>query len=196
MMSRPIAAVLGLVAALAVAGGTTWAIAQDDAGSPWPAQPSEVLAAGTAPSNSSYEIARIEPSRVGADPAEAFCFQIRTVDDAGQQVGRTQGCDLTADAADGRELRPSFTLLGTDRFFTMLAPEGVTAMEVQISGEAKAPAAKSEALDAGAAGKLLVVTAGGPMVSSRNPASFQDYEVRLLGPSGEMVHEITMGNLR
>lgn len=195
MPGKQIALVLGLVAALAVAGGTTWAIAQDDGSSPWPAPTNDVLAVGTAPSKSSYEIATIDPSVVDADPAKLFCFQIRT-EDGGKQVGRTQGCSPAADAIDGRELRPGYSLLGTDRFFTMLAPEGVSSMEVSVDGNAGTGVARSEALDAGALGKLLVVMVGGPQVTSRDPASFQDYEIRLLDASGKTVREIDAGDLR
>lgn len=191
MSIRPSAVLLGLVAAVAVAGGTTWAIAQDDASPQWPVPTTKVLATGTAPSDNSYEVAHIDPESAGADPAKAFCYQIRVADSDGRQVGRTQGCDLTAKALDGQELRPSYTLLGSDRFFTILAPEGVTAMEVRIKGDTEA--AKSRTIDTGTVGKLLMVTVGGPIISSRNAASFQDYDVRLLGPDGETVDEIPMG---
>ena len=186
---------LALAAAVVVSGGTTWAIGQDEGTSPWPAPPTGVLATGTAPSKSSYEIAAIDPKTVDVDPSEAFCFQIRT-EDGGEQVGRSQGCAPTVEAIGGQEMRPSYTLLGADRFFTMLAPEGVTSMEVEVKNAAGTALARSQALDAGELGKLLVVITGGPRVTSRDPSTFQDYEIRLLDGSGKTVDAIPMGDLR
>gem|GEM_PF-3948641 len=81
------------------------------------------------------------------------------------------------------------SLLGADRFLLAVAPPGVKTMEVGIVGEAKTTSSRS--LDVGAAGKLLVVMVGGPPVTSRDPASSRDYNVRLLDADGKTVQEAT-----
>lgn len=194
MSIKSTAAVLGLVAAIAVAASATWAIAQDNAKPSWPVPTSDVLAKGLTPSQHTYEITKIEADSVGADPSDAFCFQIRTMD-GDAQVGRTQGCNLAAHALDGREMRPSYTVLATDRFITLLAPAGVETMEVSIKGDPRV-AVTSEGIPTGETGKLLVVMVGGPMVTSRDPKSFQEYEVRLLDAKGNVVHTMETGDSR
>ena len=82
--------------------------------------------------------------------------------------------------------------IGAERFFSALAPEGVTAMEVQVKGEPKT--AKSLAVDAGSYGRLLVVAVSGRMVSSRDPESVREYEIRLLDAGGAVVHAATMSD--
>lgn len=184
---------LGLAAAFAVAGGTAWAVAQDDDPGPAGFAPTTgaPLAQGDAPSGVGYEVSRVDPADLGVDPTEAFCIEIRT------PVAASQGCRLVSDA-DGRiagqPWRPGMSLLGSDRFFSTLAPAGVTAMEVSIEGETGAR--RSQALDAGPHGKLLLAIVGGPPVTSRDPASSRDYEVRLLGANGETVQQATMRDPR
>jgi hypothetical protein len=123
-------------------------------------------------------------------PAEWFCSQLGTSSGTG-----TQGCSPIPDAEgrfDGKLLTPSYSLLGTDRFFSVIAPKGVTAMAVTIRGETKP--ALSRSIDAGSAGRLLVVTVGGPTVTSRDRSSSRDYDVELLGPNGEALRELTMSD--
>jgi hypothetical protein len=175
---------LGLIAALAAVGGTAWAVTQS--GDPNPVKrTSGVLAQGLTAGGDGYTISRIDAGAFGMAPTRAFCTQIST------SAAGAQGCHLVPDKdgrVAGQELRIAPTLLGGTRFFTTLAPEGVTAMEVRVKGEAKAAASRS--LDAGSAGTLLVAVVEGPIVSSRDPASSRDYEVRLLGADGETVHEV------
>jgi hypothetical protein len=65
-------------------------------------------------------------------------------------------------------------------------------MEVSVKGEPLV--ARSRSIDAGAAGRVLIVAVGGPTVTSRDPASSRDYAVRLLGPNGERVSEFAMSD--
>ena len=182
---------LGLAAAFAVAGGTAWAINEGGEAPPdGPAPTTAVLAEGTAPSGESYTISRNEPGEVGADPTEVFCTEIKT------ETSRTQGCELIPDrlGVEGQQARPSMSLLGTDRFILAVAPPGVEAMEIGVGGENKT--AVSQSLDAGAAGKLLVVMLSGPPVTSREPASSRDYKVRLVDGDGNTVQETTKSDPR
>lgn len=176
--------VIGLTVAFAVTGGAAWAVAQGGNSEKIGFAPAtEQLVRGKAPSGHEYTISRIDPSDVGEDAEGAFCTEVRT------SVAAAQHCSRPADEKgqiDGQPLRPSFSLLGTDRFFSILAPKGVTSMEVTVEGDATSPAT-SEAIDAGPAGKLLVTKVGGPMVTSRDPSSSRDYDVRLLDASGETV---------
>jgi hypothetical protein len=181
---------LGLAAAFAVAGGTAWAVAQaGDFESGQLSRPTGMLAQGVAPSGEGYELSRIDPADRGMDAADAVCTQIRT------PAAAAQGCDPVPDA-DGRihghTWRPSLSILGSDRFFTAIAPKGVTAMAVQVEGQAKA--ATSRSIDAGPAGTLLIVAVGGRVVTSRDPASSLDYVVRLLDANGETVNEVAMSD--
>jgi hypothetical protein len=112
--------------------------------------------------------------QVGEDPSNAFCFEIAT------PAASAQGCAPVPDEArliNGQPQRPSFALLGSDRFFAAIAPRGVEAMEVGVVGQAKA--ATSRSLEAGSAGTLLVATVGGRKTGSRDPSASRDYEVRL-----------------
>jgi hypothetical protein len=182
---------VGLAAALAAAGGTAWAMTEDgDSARPEvPAPTSGELTQGPAPSGGRYTISRIDPAQLQHDATKWFCTEIAT------PAAGTRGCDPIPDAngrVDGQPLRPSYALLATDRFFTAIAPTGVTAMEVRIKGEDNGTA--SQSIDAGAAGKLLIVVVGGPVVTSRDPASSRDYEVRLLGANGETVGEAVISD--
>jgi hypothetical protein len=143
--------VFGLVAAMAAAGGTAWAVRQADNAPDLPAPTAGIVAQGTAPSGATYTISRIDAQQVGEDPSNAFCFEIAT------PAASAQGCAPVPDEAgliNGQPQRPSFALLGSDRFFAAIAPRGVEAMEVGVVGQAKA--ATSRSLDAGSAGTLLV----------------------------------------
>jgi hypothetical protein len=136
---------VGLAAAFAVAGSTAWAVTQADDPGPdrptsLPAPTSGTVAEGTAPSGGSYTVSRIDPAEFKADPTQWFCTEIVTA------AAGAQGCHPVPDKdgrIDGQPLRPSFALLGTDRFFSVIAPEGVAAMEIRIKEEAKATAARS-----------------------------------------------------
>jgi hypothetical protein len=175
--------VLGFVAVFAAVGGTSWAISQDnDRGPEGFVTPTRVLAKGSAPSGLDYSISHLDPGEFGKDSTEALCIMIKT------RVAATQGCELAPDEdglIDGQPFRPSISLLGADRFFTTLAPAGVTSMEVTTVGEGKA--ASSQSIDAGSVGRLLVVHVGGPVVSSRDPESSRQYDVRLLDADGNTV---------
>ena len=185
---------VGLAAAFAVAGGTAWAVTQADDSGPnrpttAPVPTGGKVAEGTAPSGGSYTVSRVDPAEFKADPTHWFCTEIVT------PASGSQGCHPVPDKngrIDGQPVRPSYALLGTDRFFSLIAPEGVTAMEVRIRGQSKATAARP--IDAGPAGKLLVAVVGGPMVTSRDPATSRDYELRLLGPDGGTVQEIAVSD--
>jgi hypothetical protein len=183
--------VFGLVAALAAAGGTAWAVTQADSPD-LPAPTAGIVAQGTAPSGASYTISQIDAQDLGEDPSKAFCFEIVT------PAASSQGCAPVPDGSgliDGQPQRPSFALLGADRFFAAVAPRvGVKAMQVRIDGEAKAAASRS--LDAGSAGTLLLVTVGGRTVDSRDPSSSRDYEVRLLDANGGTVRKVAMSDPR
>jgi hypothetical protein len=197
MVGRTRFLVLALVALFAVAGGSAWAITQEDE-SPSPVVPTPTtgeLARGATASGGSYTLSGIDPVEFGdpyfaEHPTEWFCSSLRTSSGPG-----TQGCSPVPDAEgrfNGKPLEPSYSLLGTDRFFTMVAPEGVVAMDVAVKGEAKRTSSRS--IDAGAAGRLLIVTVGGPTVTSRDPSSSRDYEVRLLGQNGEVIRELALGD--
>jgi hypothetical protein len=181
--------VFGLVAALAAAGGTAWAVTQADNAPGLPAPTAGIVAQGTAPSGAPYTISRIDAQQVGKDPSDAFCFEIATPAASGQ------GCAPVPDDAgriNGEPQRPSFALLGSDRFFAAVAPRGVEAMEVGVVGQANA--ATSRSIDAGPAGTLLVATVGGRMTGSRDPSASRDYEVRLLDAHGRTVRAIAVSD--
>ena len=188
MAGRRLVFSLGLAVAFAAAAGTALAVTQGgESQSAQLSRPTGILAQGEGRNGDPYELSRIDPAERGADPEVAFCTQIRT------PAAAAQACAPVPDAdgrIGGRPWRPSLAVLGTSRFFTAIAPDEVTAMEVQIEGEAGA--ATSRSIDAGPAGKLLMVTMGGPVISSRNPASARDYTVRLLDASGQTVDEATM----
>jgi hypothetical protein len=179
----------GLVAAGAAAGGTAWAVTHADNASDLPAPTAGIVAQGTAPSGAPYTISRIDAQQLGEDPSNAFCFEIAT------PAARGQGCDPVPDEAgriSGQPQRPSFALLGSDRFFTAIAPRGVEAMEVRVVGQANA--ARSRSLDAGSAGTLLLATVGGRKTGSRDPSASRDYELRLLDASGRSVRAVAMSD--
>ena len=185
---------LGLAAAFVVAGGTAWAVTQVDDSGPdrptvAPLPTSGKVAEGKVPSGGSYTVSRLDPAAFNADPTQWFCAELAT------PVSATRGCDPVPDedgSFDGKPLRPAYALLGTDRFFSLIAPQGVTAMEVRIHGQSEATAARS--IDAGPAGELLLAVVGGPQVTSRDPATSRAYQVRLLGPNGETVREIAVSD--
>jgi hypothetical protein len=181
--------VFGLVAALAAAGGTAWAVTQANDPPDLPAPTAGIVTQGTAPSGASYTISRIDAQDLGEDPSKTFCIEIVT------PAASAQGCAPVPDGSgliDGQPQRPLFAQLGADRFFAAVAPRGVEAMQVRIVGEAKAAASRS--LDAGSAGTLLLVTVGGRIVSSRDPSSSRDYEVRLLDANGGTVRTVAMSD--
>lgn len=181
---------LGLTAAFAAVAGTAWAVTQADDPDPvGPVPTTAMLEQGETPSGETYTMSRIDPGQLGKDPTEAFCIEIRT------SASMTQGCHPVPDGdgeIDGEPLRPSMALLGTDRFFMTIAPNGVTAMEVSIEGGAEETATRS--FDARPAGRFLVALVGGPVVTSRDPASSRDYEVRLLDDDGRVVRVIAMSD--
>jgi hypothetical protein len=180
----------GLVAALAAAGSAAaWAVSQANDPPEVPAPTAGIVAQGTAPSGASYTISRIDAQDLGEDPSKTFCLEIVT------PAASAQGCAPVPDGSgliDGQPQRPLFAQLGADRFFAAVAPRGVEAMQVRIVGEAKA--APSRSLDAGSAGTLLLVTVGGRIVSSRDPSSSRDYEVRLLDANGGTVRTVAMSD--
>lgn len=182
--------VFGLVAALAAAGGTAaWAVSQADNAPDLPAPTAGIVAQGTAPSGATYTISRIDAQQVGEDPSKAFCFEIST------PAASAQGCAPVPDEAgliNGQPQRPSFALLGSDRFFAAIAPRGVEAMDVRVVGQANA--ATSRSLDAGPAGTLLLATVGGRKTGSRDPSASRDYEVRLLDAKGRSVRAVAMSD--
>ena len=183
--------VFGLVAAMAAVGGTAWAVTQADDTPDLPAPTAGIVAQGTAPSGASYTISRIDAQQVGEDPSNAFCFEIAT------PAASAQGCAPVPDEAgliNGQPQRPSFALLGSDRFFAAVAPRGMEAMEVRVVGQADA--ATSRSLDAGSAGTLLLAIVGGRTTGSRDPSASRDYTVRLLDAKGRSVHAVAMSDPR
>jgi hypothetical protein len=181
--------VFGLVAAVAAAGGTAWAVTQADNAPGLPAPTAGIVAQGTAPSGATYTISRIDPQQVGEDPSDAFCFEIAT------PGPRAQACAPVPDEAgriNGQPQRPSFALLGSDRFFVAVAPRGVDAMEVGVVGQGNAGTSRS--LDAGPAGRLLLAVVGGRKTGSRDPSASRDYQVRLLDAKGRSVHAVAMSD--
>jgi hypothetical protein len=188
-MAGPRLLVFGLVAAMAAAGGTAWAVTQTDDAPGLPAPTAGVVAQGTAPSGATYTISRIDPQRLGMDPSDAFCFEIATSGPG------AQGCAPVPDEAglvNGQPQRPSFALLGSDRFFVAVAPRGVEAMEIRVVGQGNA--GTSQSLDAGPAGRLLVAVVGGRMTGSRDPSASRDYEVRLLDAKGRGVRAVAVSD--
>jgi hypothetical protein len=178
--------VLGLASAFAAAGGTAWAIAQDGE-STTIAPAADTLAQGETPNGNRYVISRVKPA--GGDSADGVCFEIST------PTAAAQGCSPAPDGdgrIDGEPWRPSMAVLGSDRFFTTIAPEGVTAMEVRVEGTAAAIPART--VDAGQAGKLLVAVLGGRVVSSRDPESSRNYEVRLVAENDDTMHRAEMSD--
>jgi len=183
--------VFGLVAAVAAAGGTAWAVTQADTPPGLPAATAGIVAQGTAPSGAPYTISRIDPQQVGRDPSEAFCFEIST------PGPRAQACAPVPDEAgriNGQPQRPSFALLGSDRFFVAIAPRGVDAMKVGVVGQGHAGTSRS--FDAGPAGRLLLAIVGGRMTGSRDPSASRDYEVRLLDANGRSLRAIAVSDPR
>jgi hypothetical protein len=183
----------GLAAAFGAVAGTAWAVVQDadDADPSGVVPPSVELVHGRAPSGASYTVSRIDASALGESGTGTFCTQITT------PAGGAQGCDPVPDAdgrINGQPWRPSFAQLGTDRFFTAVAPKGVTSMEIRVKGSAEAT--RSQSIDAGAAGMLLLVVVEGRQVTSSDPASSRDYEVHLLDANADKVHEMTMRDSR
>jgi hypothetical protein len=179
----------GLVAAMGAAVGTAWGVTQADNAPDLPAPTAGIVAQGTAPSGAPYTISRIDPQQVGKNPSDAFCFEIST------PGPRAQACAPVPDEAgliNGQPQRPSFALLGSDRFLAAIAPRGVDAMDVRVVGQANA--ATSRSLDAGPAGTLLVATVGGRTTGSRDPSASRDYEVRLLDANGRSVRAIAMSD--
>lgn len=183
--------VFGLVAAVAAAGGTAWAVTQADNPPGLPAATAGIVAQGTAPSGAPYTISRIDPQQVGRDPSEAFCFEIST------PGPRAQACAPVPDEAgriNGQPQRPSFALLGSDRFFVAIAPRGVDAMKVGVVGQGHAGTSRS--FDAGPAGRFLLAIVGGRMTGSRDPSASRDYEVRLLDANGRSLRAIAVSDPR
>jgi hypothetical protein len=180
--------VFGLVAAVAAAGGTAWAVTQADNAPGLPA-PTGIVAQGTAPSGAPYTISRIDPQQVGKDPSDAFCFEIST------PGPRAQACAPVPDEAgriNGQPQRPSFAILGSDRFFVAVAPRGVDAMKVGVVGQGDTGTSRS--FDAGPAGTLLLAIVVGRMTGSRDPSASRDYEVRLLDANGRSVRAVAMSD--
>jgi hypothetical protein len=181
--------VAGLVAGSAVVGGTACGDPQGDDRPDGPATTAGQVAEGTAPSGAVYTISRVSGPELGQDESEAFCFEIAT------PAASSRGCAPVPDEnglIDGQAQRPSFAVLGADRFFAAVAAARVTAMEVGVDGEATTGASRS--LDAGSAGTLLLVTVGGQTISSRDPSSSRDYEVRFLDADGGTVRKIAVSD--
>lgn len=181
--------IFGLVAAVAAVGGTAWAVTRADNAPGLPAPTAGIVAQGTAPSGAPYTISRIDPQQVGKDPSEAFCFEIST------PGPRAQACAPVPDEAgriNGQPQRPSFALLGSDRFFVAIAPRGVDAMKVGLVGQGNAGTSRS--FDAGPAGRLLLTVVGGRMTGSRDPSASREYEVRLLDANGRSLHVIAVSD--
>jgi hypothetical protein len=133
---------------------------------------------------------RVDAAEFEVNAADWICAKVVT------SAGQAEGCHPVPDETgrfEGQPLRPSFTLLGSDRFFRIVAPNGVTGMEVRVKGAVEATEARS--IDAGSGRKLLVAVLGGPPVTSNDPTSSRDYEVRLIGRNGESVREFVMSDL-
>jgi hypothetical protein len=134
------------------------------------------VAEGAAPSGNPYTISKVDLN----NGSTMFCYEIAT------KVAKGQGCTPIPDAKgefDGKPVKPGFTLLGTDRFVTILAADGVKTMQVSTVGGHTETA---RSIDVAGVGRLLVAAIGGPPVSSETPdaertVQFLDGQDRVVG---------------
>lgn len=92
-----------------------------------------------------------------------FCYEIAT------KAAKAQGCTPIPDANgefEGKPVKAGLALLGTDRFVTILAPDGVKTMHVSTDG---GNTEKARSVDVAGVGRLLVAAVGGPPVTSEAP---------------------------
>jgi hypothetical protein len=151
-----------------------------------------VVEQGIAPSGVTYTVTAIDPDSRGQKSGEAFCFEIATTN------GNARSCAPGPDAdglINGQPPRPSFALVGPDRFFAAIAPKGVRRMRIKPDGEAKV-AVTSRSIDAGVVGTLMFAVVGGRPVSSRDPSSSRDYQVELIDDQNGLVRTVVVSDPR
>jgi hypothetical protein len=184
-------AISGLVVATGALGGACGGEATSDAPPPDASrQAVAVVEQGIAPSGVTYTVTAIDPEGRGQKSGEAFCFEIATTN------GEARICTPAPDEdglINGQPPRPSFALLGPDRFFAAIAPKGVRTMRIKPDGEVGA-AATSRSIDAGVVGTLMFTVVGGPPVSSRDPSSSRDYQVELIDDQNRIVRTVVVSD--
>ncbi len=176
MAKSRIALIVAAIAAFLGVAGVAFALAGDDDRSvpEVPAPTLGVVAQGTAPSGSPYTISKVDLD----GGSTMFCYEIAT------KAAKAQGCTPIPDARgqfEGKPVKPGQAVLGTDRFVSVLAPDGVEKMRVTTGDDTVA--ARSIAIDG--VGRLLVATTGGPLVTSDAPdpdrvAQFLDSQDRVV----------------
>jgi|SRR5215208_2454167 len=183
-------AMSGLVAATGALGGACGGNALSDAPPPdAPRQAVGVVEQGIAPSGVTYTVTAIDPESLGQKSGEAFCFEIATTN------AKARSCAPAPDEdglINGQPPRPSFALLGPDRFFAGIAPKGVRTMRIKPDGEGAA--ATSRSIDAGVVGTLMFTVVGGRPVSSRDPSSSRDYQVELIDDQNRIVRTVVVSD--
>src|SRR5215218_8027335 len=126
--SRITLVVAAIAAFLGIAGVAFALVGNDDKPVPeLPAPALGVVAEGTAPSGNPYTISKVDLN----GGSTMFCYEIAT------KAAKGQGCTPIPDANgefEGKPVKPGFTLLGTDRFVTILAPDGVKTVQVSTAG--------------------------------------------------------------
>jgi hypothetical protein len=184
-------AISGLVVATGALGGACGGKALSDAPPPdAPRQAVGVVKQGIAPSGVTYTVTAIDPESRGQKSGEAFCFEIATTN------AKARICAPAPDEdglINGQPPRPSFALLGPDRFFAAIPPKGVRTMRIKPDGEAEG-AATSRSIDAGLVGTLMFAVVGGRPVSSRDPSSSRDYQVELIDDQNKIVRTVVVSD--
>jgi hypothetical protein len=168
---------VGIIVVLLAVGvaGVAFAVGlEDDDPAPKLPRATTTLAEGQA-SDGKYTI-----SAVDTEPdSTMFCFEIAT------ERQRGHGCVPVPPAGDldAEALMPRRTLLGTDRFASLLAPKGVEGMRVVDPGGEVIAEARAVSIER--FGQLLVATWGGEIVTSRRPDP--DRTLELIDEHGEVV---------
>ena len=184
-------AISGLVVATGALGGSCGGNALSDAPPPdAPRQAVGVVEQGIAPSGVTYTVTAIDPEGFGQKSGEAFCFEIATTN------AKARSCAPAPDEdglINGQPPRPSFALLGPDRFFAAIAPKAVRTMRIKPDGEV-GEAATSRSIDAGVVGTLMFAVVGGRPVSSRDPSSSRDYQVELIDDQDRVVRTVVVSD--
>lgn len=134
---------------------------------------------GVAPSGVPFSVARIDADQ----GSTLLCYEIAT------RVAKAQGCQPIPDKKgqfQGEPVRPGKALLGTDRFVSIIAADGVDTMRVVTPGD-NASAVEARSIDVDGVGRLLVAPIGGPPVTSEAPDPART--VQLLDVDGRVVRE-------
>ena len=175
MAKSRIALIVAAIAAFLGVAGVAFALVGDDDRSvpEVPAPALGVVAQGTAPSGP-YTISKVDLD----GGSTMFCYEIAT------KAAKAQGCTPIPDAKgqfEGKPVKPGQAVLGTDRFVSILAPDGVETMRVTTGDDTVA----ARSIDIDGVGRLLVATTGGAPVTSDAPdpdrvAQFLDSQDRVV----------------